>query len=328
MKAKKLILGVIGSSLCMFVTLSAVVGQQMPHYSTFDKNLYGLNPAYGGMDLNLTATGIYRSQWNSIEGQPERYHFNGHLPVFAWLGGAGLLLETERIGPRRWTQFALSYNYVMSSDYGVFSFGLRPGFRSWSFDGSLLTTPGGSYEDGAINHEDPVLSAQSLGATQFNVDVGIHFKGYNVNAGVFAQQILPSTAQLSQDFGYDANIEWGLYGIYNYAWQFNIDWQPALLIISDGQRTQSTLKVGALFSETYYAQAGLRGYSGNSIDAFVIGGGIQLSEEIWAYFNLDLGLSAFRNVHSGSQEIIIRYNFLGDIGGVMPPRVIYNPRLM
>jgi len=302
--------------------------QQMPHYSLFEKNLYGLNPAYGGMDLKLAATGIYRSQWSPIEGQPERYHFNGHLPVFAWLGGAGFLLETETIGPRRWTQIALSYNYVLSSDYGIFSFGIRPGFRSWSFDGSQLTTPGGSYEDGAIDHDDPVLSAQSLGATQFNFDLGVHYRGFNVEAGIFAQQILPSTANLADNFGYDANLEWGLYGLYSFQSAFNIEWRPALLLISDGQRTQTMLKAGAVFSSSYYVSTGLRGYSARSIDAFVLGGGIKLNENFWVYYNLDLGISDLRNAHSGSQEIIITYNFLGNIGAVMPPRVIYNPRLM
>lgn len=302
--------------------------QQMPHYSLFEKNLYGLNPAYGGMDLKLSATGIYRSQWSPIEGQPERYHFNGHLPVFAWLGGAGFLLETEKIGPRRWTQIAFSYNYVLSSDYGIFSFGVRPGFRSWSFDGSQLTTPGGTYEDGAIDHDDPVLSAQSLGATQFNVDLGIHYRGYNVDAGLFAQQIFPASANLSDNFGYDANLEWGLYGLYAFEGTYNIEWQPAFLLMSDGQRTQTTLKAGAVISSSYYVSTGIRGYSSSSVDAIVIGAGVKLNENFWAYYNMDLGLSALRNAHSGSQEIIITYNFLGNIGAVMPPRVIYNPRYM
>ena len=315
---------------CLFLIGAATLcrAQQMPHYSLFDQNLYGFNPAYAGMDLKLTATGIYRSQWNGIEGQPERYHFNGHLPVFAWLGGAGLVLETEQIGPRRWTQFALSYNYVLSSEFGIFSFGVRPGLRSWAFDGSQLTTPGGTYEDGALNHEDPVLSTQALGATQFNVDLGVHYRGFNVNAGVFAQQVLPATAQLEEDFGYDANLEWGIYGLYQVEGPYSIEWRPSFLIISDGQRTQSTVKVGALLSESYYAHAGVRGYSSQSLDAFIIGGGIKLNDEIWAFFNLDLGLSELRNVHSGSQEIIIRYSFLGDIGGIVPPRVIYNSRHM
>ena len=307
---------------------SVAHGQQMPHYSLFEKNLYGLNPAYGGMDLKLAATGIYRSQWSPIDGQPERYHFNAHLPVFAWLGGAGLLIETEQIGPRRWTQIAFSYNYVLSSNYGIFSFGVRPGFRSWSFDGSLLTTPGGTYEDGAINHDDPVLSSASLGATQFNVDLGIHYQGFNINAGIFAQQILPATANMTDNFGYDANLEWGVYGVYNLKGQYNINWQPAFLLLSDGQRTQSTLKVGAVFGSSYYAAAGLRGYSAASLDAMILGAGFKLNDNFWAYYTIDLGLSTLRNAHSGSQEIVIRYNFLGNIGAIVPPRVIYNPRLM
>lgn len=304
------------------------IAQQMPHYSLFERNLYAFNPAYGGMDFKLKLTGIYRSQWNELSGTPERYHLNGHMPLYAAGGGAGFVLKTEQIGPRRVTEVSLSYNYVLSSDYGIFSIGVRPTMRSWSWDGSQLTTPGGTYEDGAINHEDPVLSSESLGATQFNFDLGIHYQGFNSKAGFFVSQLLPSRAKLTDNFYYTAQVEWGLYGIYNYEWRENISLNPALIVVSDGNRTQSTAKIGALINQKYYAAAGLRGYSGTTIDALILGAGIQLDKNFWVYYNYDLGLSTLRNAHSGSQEIIITYNFLSNIGGIVPPRVIYNPRYM
>jgi type IX secretion system PorP/SprF family membrane protein len=318
----------VGFILCILSLSQSVFAQQMPHYSLFERNLYAFNPAYGGMDFKLNLTGIYRSQWNELSGTPERYHLNGHMPLFAAGGGAGFVLKTEQIGPRRVTEVSLSYNYVLSSDYGIFSFGLRPTMRSWSWDGSQLTTPDGTYEDGAINHEDPILSSAALGATQFNFDLGVHFQGFDLKAGLFISQLLPSRAQLTDNFYYTAQVEWGLYGIYDYEWRQNISLNPALVIVSDGSRTQSTAKIGALFNKKYYLATGLRGYSGTTIDAFILGAGIQLDKNFWMYYNYDIGLSALRNAHSGSQEIIITYSFLGNIGGIVPPRVIYNPRYM
>jgi len=312
--------------LACFLSLVYAHAQQMPHYSLFTKNLYSFNPAYAGMDLKLNATGIYRSQWNKIEGQPERYHFNAHLPVFAWFGGAGMLLETEQIGPRKWTQIAFSYNYVLSTDIGVFSFGVRPGFRSWSWDGTQLITPGGNIENGNVNLEDPILRAQELGASQFNIDLGIHYQGRKISGGVFAQQVLPSTARLADDLGYESNLEYGVYSIYSFQGPYEINFRPAALVMSDGIQTQSTINIGGVLNSAYYLSLGLRGYSALSLDAFTLGGGIKLNDNFWAYYNVDLGLSALKNAHSGTQEIIFTYMFLGNIGAIVPPRVIYNPR--
>ena len=214
----------------------------------------------------------------------------------------------------------------MSTDLGIFSFGVRPGFRSWSWDGTQLITPGGNIENGNVNLEDPILTAQELGANQFNVDLGIHYQGRKIVGGVFAQQILPSTARFSDDLGYESNLEFGVYGMYSFQGPYEINFRPALLVMSDGIQTQSTIKLGGVLNSSYYISLGFRGYSSFSVDAFILGAGVKLNENLWAYYNVDLGLSALRNAHSGSQEIIFTYMFLGNIGAVVPPRVIYNPR--
>lgn len=302
--------------------------QQTPHYSLYDLNFYAHNPAYGGMDFELRMNAIYRSQWNGLEGAPERYHINGHLPLYAAYGAAGFLIQSEEIGTRQLSYYALSYNYVMSTRWGIFSFGVRPGIYQWEWDGSQLTTPDGNYEGSLIDHMDPALINSQVSGSLFNLDLGIHFQNEMLKAGIFTQQVLPSTFHLMGDRGYELNFEYGAYAQYSYDYSPALKFMPSAIIMSDGYQIQSALKFGILIDNNYNAGLGLRGYSGNTFDALLISGGLKMSENFWIYYNFDIGMSKLRSAHSGSHEIVISYRLDRQVGGIKPPKIIYNPRYL
>lgn len=312
--------------LGLFLFCGHIDAQQTPHYSLYDMNWYAHNPAYGGMDFELRLNGIYRSQWNGLEGAPERYHLSGHLPLYAAYGGAGILVQSEEIGARQFSYYALSYNYVQSTAMGIFSIGVRPGFYQWNWDGRKISTPEGNYDEDIIDHMDPALVNEQASGSIFNIDAGIHFQNENIKAGVFASQLYPGKYFITTDAGYGLNLEWGIYGQYEYDFSDRLRFTPSAIVMSDGRRYQSAMKIGTLIDKIYYAGVGVRGYSQKTLDAVILSAGLQMSDNFWIYYNFDIGLSKLRSTHSGSHEILISYRLEKQIGGVRPPKIIYNPR--
>ena len=312
--------------LVALLIISKANAQQLGHLTLFEQNLFAFNPAYGGMDFELRLNGTYRSQWTALEGQPESYDFNVQLPLYAAFGGGGFQVESESLGPRSITRYALSYNYVLSTSIGILSFGIRPSFNQWSWDGSQLITPGGNYEGELIEHIDPALLESQITTQAFNLALGMHFQNESIKAGIFSRQVLNSQIGILEDFGYNTITEFGVYAAYNYIWSNRIQFQPSFISMTDGNRWQAAAKIGILIENTYYVNTGIRGYDQNSMDALMIGGGLKLSDQFWAYYNHDIGLSNLRTAHSGSHEVMLVYRLEKKIGGVIPPKIIYNPR--
>jgi len=144
------------------VGCSLAHAQQAPQYTQFMLNKYQFNPAYGGLDRSLSITAGLRTQWNQFEGAPRTQFINVHLPLYAINGSAGLSVENDQIGPMRRLNLSGSYNYIFESVIGLMSFGGRVGINQITIDGSLLRTPGGSYLDNTIFHNDPILLSTDM----------------------------------------------------------------------------------------------------------------------------------------------------------------------
>lgn len=106
------------------------------------------------------------------------------------------------------------------------------------------------------------------------------------------------------------------------------DWSawPSVLVKTDTRQTQTDFSLLAGYKENIFIGASFRGYNTQSIDALSMLGSLRLSEKISAGIAYDLGLSALRDAHDGTFEILLNYNLGKPIGKGRPPAVIYNPR--
>jgi len=81
------------------ITLQA---QQLPQYTHYWANAEGYNPAYAGiMEAGGSLSGIYRSQWDQLDGAPETQMLSLILPNYNKRLGVGINFQHDKLRPQR-----------------------------------------------------------------------------------------------------------------------------------------------------------------------------------------------------------------------------------
>lgn len=140
--------------------------QQDPIYSQYLMNPLVINPAYAGINNNLTAMASYRVQWSGLEGQPQTLNLNGSSSVLDNKLGVGVTLLQDRIGAATITDFNASaaYKLQVSDEYSL-SFGMQFGALGFKTDNSGLSIrhPGDeAFPDGATRTSTVNMGAGAI----------------------------------------------------------------------------------------------------------------------------------------------------------------------
>lgn len=306
----------------------ACLSQQPAQYSLYMLNRYAFNPAYAGLDNSLNITGVYRNQWARLDGNPVTQNVNAHLPLYIAGGGLGFGVENESIGSWKQTAFSIGYSYqAQVSKKGILSLGASAGFVQRQLNGSKVRTPGTIFDDegNPISHQDPNLDTRLERGAGPTAHAGAFYQGERLEVGVSAINLLGNEINFS-GLQYEQERTYFFYGGYRIDAGRNLALYPSFLIKSDLWQTQTDISVLGRYKENIFAGASFRGYHSESLDAVVIFGGLKLSERVSVAYSYDLGLSGLKNVHNGSHEILLNYNWGKPIGKGRPPIIIYNPR--
>lgn len=95
-----------------------VFGQKEAMYTHYTYNLMSVNPAYAGLENQMTASLLHRSQWASIPGAPRFQTASIHAP-FKENVGLGISFVNEHVGPERNIAIKGNYSYTLRSDEKV-----------------------------------------------------------------------------------------------------------------------------------------------------------------------------------------------------------------
>lgn len=308
--------------LCEFENSQA---QQAEHFSHYMLNKYGQNVAYAGFDYSLSGTGIYRNQWSEFNGSPVGQYINAHLPLYFLHGAGGLEIINERLGLETKQSFTLSYSYVQRTSIGLFATGMKLGVRQISMSNDKLITPDGNYEGNIIQHNDPVLSNQLVRGITPRYGIAFYFLNDNVEIGLSIDDFLQQKMPIG-----DANLN--IAPVMNFFAEGrlfvldNFEIRPSFLIYTDGVEWQSTTSLILAFPQNFFGGFGIRGYNLRSLDAAILSIGWKFNDKYTVSYAYDIGLSSLRSAHSGSSEIVLKYNLNKRIGLGLPPKIIYNPR--
>ena len=154
----------------------AFLSQQDPLVTNFMFNKLNYNPGATGVDDGISATLIYRNQWDKVVGAPNTTFFNidANLNKVVY-GSYGLTFMNDAIGNFR--QNNLLFNFAAPfqiKEAGTLNFGIGLGYVNLSLDPNWITPSG--------NINDPTLPKSGSGSN-FYSNFGIvwkSFKGYYV----------------------------------------------------------------------------------------------------------------------------------------------------
>jgi len=280
----------------LFLNFKAIA-QVEPQFTNYMYTVQQFNPAFAGAVENGSITGIFRSQWEGIEGAPETQFLSYVGPVSNGKMGIGLNLIQDKIGPSSYKSFSVLYAYNLQlNPTTTISMGINAG-------GSLLDI---DFTQG--NFENPGDVAQNNLNNEFYAKVGagaiVHSRNW------FAGFSVPNF--FKQDF-YDSEIrnvvadkiQYNVLAGYQFELNRNLTFRPSVLA-NIVQGNTITLNANANFLLFDRLNLGL-GYRYN--DAISGLAGFQILEGLFVGYSYDYGTSDFSDYHDGSHEIVLKFQF-------------------
>ncbi|MEE9439725.1 MAG: PorP/SprF family type IX secretion system membrane protein [Saprospiraceae bacterium] len=310
----------------LFVVPIVIVGQQEDQYSMFALNKYAINSSYAGLDFSLSASVIYRKQWESLPGSINNIHVNVHMPYYKLNGGIGLMAEKKSSGALTKRVIMGSYNYIFDTQYGLLSFGTRLGAYQLSVDGSSIITPEGTYE-GGINHNDPLLPSIITNGIGPAWDISSYFFNKKIEIGLQLSSIPQSKVNI-ESISFDLTSQANLFFQYKYMLFEKSEVLQSILLKTDFNQIQSDITTLVKINGNVFGGINLRGYNSKSLDAITLIVGMQLDNNFTLSYSYDIGISGLRSTNEGTHEILLNYNLRKFLGSSKRHKIIYNPRYL
>ena len=309
---------------------AVLYGQQSAQYSLFGLNPWVYNAGVGGMDGSLVGTAQVRKQWLGMVGSPLSMGFNVHAPIDYLSSGVGLGLERDVLGAYRFLSVQLAYNYFIPLAGGRLALGGSARFWQQSLEGSLLRTPDGIYEGLGINHNDVLLPLGRQSGRALTADAQVFYRRGGFWAGFSMRNLTEPTLELEGVLIQRSRQVRGYFAMLGNRFAMGTagDWvlEPMGLLKVEMGQWQPEVQVWLHYREQFFMGLGYRGYDVWSQDALVVTAGWSAGRHYRLAYAYDLGLSALRGFHSGSHELVLRYDLAQPLSRELPQKVIYNPR--
>ncbi|MDC6386673.1 type IX secretion system membrane protein PorP/SprF [Flagellimonas taeanensis] len=293
-------------------TIPMLQAQQDAQYTQYMYNTVSVNPAYAGSRGHLSIAALYRNQWLGLDGAPETQTLNVHTPMGYRGVGLGLSIVNDKIGPTSETYFDVDFSYTIQTSWeGRLSFGLKASAHMLDIRYSELD----EFE------VDPQLQSQQDIRNKFspNIGAGVYYHTDRFYVGLSAPRILETT-HFDESSVSTAKEQINMYLITGYVWDLNpfLKFKPTLLTKAvQGAPLQVDLSANFMLNEKFIGGVAYRW------DAAFSGlFGFMLSDQLMLGLAYDreiteLGAATFND---GSFEVIIRYDFIRNIGNLKSPR--------
>ncbi|WP_418500023.1 type IX secretion system membrane protein PorP/SprF [Flagellimonas sp.] len=298
--------------ILMICIMSSLHAQQDAQYTQYMYNTVSVNPAYAGSRGHLSIAALYRNQWLGLDGAPETQTLNIHTPMGYRGVGLGLSIVNDKIGPTSETYFDVDFSYTIQTSWeGRLSFGLKASAHMLDIRYSELD----EFE------VDPQLQSQQDIQNKFspNIGAGVYYHTDRFYVGLSAPRILETT-HFDESSVSTAKEQINMYFITGYVWDLNpfLKFKPTLLTKAvQGAPLQVDLSANFMLNEKFIGGVAYRW------DAAFSGlFGFMLSDQLMLGLAYDreiteLGAATFND---GSFEVIIRYDFIRNIGNLKSPR--------
>ncbi len=303
---------------------SGIFAQNIAPSSLYAFDKYSVNSAFGGLTGNRILSLNVREQWVGLPGNPKYYLISYNQPVYRFHGGTGVKIKSEKHGIQDVFSLNMTYNYVYSQYYGLFSFGLGSGLLNISNNSNEIITPEGIYQNENIAHNDGFLDnllLKNLSFYNFNIFGLYNYKNFEIGI-VFDKNISLNKNNLSYRFHDLLKVNW------QYIFGINKDFYLKIfgLIQSDFILLQTNIGFTADY-KSILAGINARGYSPDTFDALSIILGGNINSKLRIIYAYDISLTSLRSIEDGTHEFKITYDFGNLKNNIKLPSVIFNPRL-
>jgi len=308
--------------LLLFLTYwSASSGQQQQMYTQFMYNKMGLNPAYAGNETYLSATLIYRDQWNGFPGAPQAQTLSLNMPRLGNRIGIGLNFERQSLGITDKITYELMYAYKFFLGDGTLSMGMNISGRNLVQD----YTDSRLFAIQDINL-DPSIPRTLQSQNLINAGFGAYFNTNQFYLGASLPRMIRSDLDFDNNDLFSTEVR-HLFLMTGGTFILNNDTRltPQMMFrLAENSPWGLDLNLSSTWKDKYslgmtYRTGGSTGDIGESLDLIA---GMQLSDRLMIGFAYDMTLSKIRTIDNGSLEVILSYNFI--------PRkiktIVVNPR--
>lgn len=210
----------ISAMLFMIALSFSAMAQQDPIYAQYMLNPVLINPAYAGLNNEVNISAGYRTQWTSLEGQPQTLMLSGNTSLLNNKAGAGVLIVNDRIGNVSNLETNVQFAYKLNLDETTLSFGMQAGVQKFTTDYGALTI---------LDQGDNAFSGTERGS-RLNLGAGAILKNENFFLGLSVPRLLPSSFNNGGQRFDVYNQHFYLAGAYVHYFNERVRFKPSVLL--------------------------------------------------------------------------------------------------
>lgn len=254
-----------------------------------------INPAYAGLDGQLSATLLYRDQWLNFEGAPTSTIFTAHSGFKGKNVGLGVMVSQEQIGVHNDVGVYFSYSFSISTRLGRLAMGLQGGFNNLESDYTLLNLRADS---------DPVF-ANNLRSFRPNFGTGLYFWNKRTRISFSIPYIINN--QLGNDNETLSRARearnYYLYGARIFPLSKDIKIQPSVLLrAQEGQPMGIDVNANVILKDLI--SMGVMYRSGDAVSALVQ---FRIVDNLYFGYAYDITVSDVSAFSRGTHEMMLNY---------------------
>lgn len=283
----------------LMITTQVLRAQQDPLFSQNMFNHMTVNPAFAGEQGRWMISGIYRNQWQSMEGAPETYAFNIDAPlkIKRMDGGIGFNLMNDKAGMLSTMHLMLNYSYKVRLNFGVLSLGTKLGIVNTKIDGEYYIPDGNASDDPALNQE-------SVSKSMFDMGLGVFLTGNKFYSGIAISHITKPKMKVGQTGEFFFGRHLCVTGGYTVEISPKFDVQPSVFMNTDFISSQFNMNANLVFNKMIWG-----GVSYRYQEAVIFMGGMELKNGIMVGYSYDWNMGSVGRYIGGSHEVTIAYGF-------------------
>jgi hypothetical protein len=238
-----------------------------------------LNPAYSGLEDGTRVLSAYRSQYSNYSatqdpgGSQSTQLLSASYKLPQQIGGVGLHIINDKIGPSGYTQVMGSYSYQYEVAGGTLSGGLSMGVFNSSLDYSVFR---------AAQPNDPNLAGKSskFNSLAFDASLGLWFKRDDFYVGISTMHLVPAKFNLGVGTTNQVRTLYLTAG-YNFSLNEDLKITPSFLLKTEGGASSIDLSGMLRYTDSYFGGLSYRsGFAlGYSAESFIFLAGINLLKD-------------------------------------------------